>query len=101
MSKCDQCNGFCCTREPFNSVRIEKREVVPLRKKGATVISLGYGVWEMPIGKTACIFSKNGRCSIYKKRPKACRDFDCAKSEAFQEFFKKHYPETYRKVFGK
>jgi Fe-S-cluster containining protein len=33
-----------------------------------------------------CIYLKNAKCSIYSKRPKACREFSCwSKEERFEE----------------
>jgi hypothetical protein len=33
--------------------------------------------------RTGCVYLRDGRCSIYGRRPRICRSFDCAGDERF------------------
>jgi Fe-S-cluster containining protein len=98
--RCAACTGFCCSRHPWDSVQIEKREVKIMRNLGAKVISEGHGRWYMPFDKDRCMFHKDGKCSIYEKRPAACRGWDCADSPNFCTMFARRFPKVYLDVFG-
>lgn len=95
--RCQLCSGFCCSRVAFDTVDILPDEVKRLRILGATVIK-ERNQYYMPIGEKSCIFYNNG-CTIYPMRPKACRDFDCAKSVRFRRRFVYNSPKLYGILF--
>lgn len=65
----------------FDSVIVYKSEIKRLRALGAKIARrIPFSTMEMDV-KGGCMFLKNGRCSIYKKRPISCSTYDCRPEE--------------------
>lgn len=77
---CESCQGTCCKRSEHVIVLLaeDEKERFPeavLEKAGAILDEDG---WMLPTVNGQCIFlDNNNRCSIYARRPQACRDFTC------------------------
>ena len=70
---CKDCRGFCCTAAPFAKHEFEK---VKRDGKSAFIKPIGNGsmlVMKSRLDMT-CFFLENGRCTIYSRRPKICRE---------------------------
>jgi hypothetical protein len=72
MINCDNCNGGCC-RWIFVNYSNELRQASLLR--GAKIIQQNgedkFFAYAVPCSK----WTASGRCSIYRTRPKFCKDF--------------------------
>lgn len=78
---CQDCKGECCDGSMFDSVIVYKSEIKRLRALGAKIARrIPFSTMEMDV-KGGCMFLKNGRCSIYKKRPISCGTYDCRPEE--------------------
>ena len=74
---CAECDKDYCNGIMFDSVIIYTHEVARLRKLGAKIErDIPFSQMSMVI-KDGCMFLKEGRCSIYRKRPLSCQTFDC------------------------
>ncbi len=60
---CNECTGSCCIS--YDIIALEPNEVKY------------FGVSQIMIGIDGCQYLEKGRCSIHKKRPQVCRNFDC------------------------
>jgi Fe-S-cluster containining protein len=70
---CQSC-GLCCDGSLFGRVRLEPEEVEPARKMHLRVVESGRA-FDQPC---AALETDEGcRCSIYRERPLACRNFAC------------------------
>ena len=70
MNECLDCGGKCCTGL---IVIIEDDEEI---FNDDTLTQNQYGLRTMITNKNLkCVALKDGKCSIYDKRPKVCRDF--------------------------
>lgn len=78
---CSNCKHdyICCTK--FNPIltvdefdKFEEKKKVPLTEN-SLVIGYVYVLNKREGG--SCIYLKNNLCSIYDKRPQACRKFSC------------------------
>ena len=88
-NRCKSCGGYCCTRDVFDLVYLYEDEVETLRALGAEIEDDGelyYMKFNFPNKEygQACKFLKNGKCSIYNKRPRACEKFDCEGHSNFE-----------------
>jgi len=75
---CKTCDGRCC--KTFDYVAIDpddKNEVKRLTKLGADITFDGDECVMNVQG--GCQFLKKNRCSIYRKRPRACKKWRCEK----------------------
>ena len=89
---CMDCEGICCLNPPqLNSIEEIKRA----KDLGAEVVSVEFepGKFVAVIAqknKMCPFLEKDGKCSIYDYRFKACREYSCALiGETDQEVFKK------------
>ena len=86
---CQACNGECC--KTFDYVALDDKEVERMSELGGDVILDGDS-YIMDISN-GCQFLKNGRCSIYSQRPRACKTWSCTKlSKEFSKEFLKNKP---------
>ncbi len=76
---CDGCTA-CCTSSQFVSIgpdeadalaHIPRQLLFPAPRKPAGYVLLGYD------RQGHCPMLRDGRCSIYEHRPRACRTYDC------------------------
>ncbi len=78
LEKCKNCSGDCCKLMyiQINKEKSEKDYIrwVNLHENIQVVKRKGY--WYMKID-LKCSKLKNGKCSIYKDRPKLCKEYDC------------------------
>ena len=74
---CEECGGSCC--KSFDSVGLHDDEIERLSELGADIY-LDQDEYVMDI-KGGCQFQKDGKCSIYKQRPRACKEWKCQKLE--------------------
>ncbi|MCI6216964.1 MAG: YkgJ family cysteine cluster protein [Helicobacter sp.] len=91
-TQCDGCGGKCCTGESgyvFVSIdeMLEIAEFLNLvfeefTKKYVRKVGSKFSLLEIPEesqslrdNSLACVFFENGKCKIYPKRPKQCREF--------------------------
>lgn len=65
--------GLCCQGLLHHCAVVEDGEVESVRKLGLQVESGGTGrVFALP-----CPLHREGRCTVYKERPAACRSYQC------------------------
>jgi len=83
---CHSCGGKCCTFAPFTASELRQARLANggSYPSGARVLSglpikamFGGGSGSLVVGADGitCAFLKDGRCSIYEARPRACRDY--------------------------
>lgn len=84
--KCVVCGGKCCTgSEGYIFVKIDEMldiaqmlgmEFEGFSSKFVRKVGYRFSFLEKPCSDgVACVFYHQGKCSIYAKRPKQCRDF--------------------------
>lgn len=76
---CDQCKGQCCTADfGWVYLKLEEDELHLFPREDITNKSVFFvePMWGYYL-KNGCLHLKDGKCSIYNNRPKACREFDC------------------------
>lgn len=80
MLSCDNCEHdyVCCKNYgvTLNAKEVkfyEEKEIVPLTENS---MLLGY-VWVLKKVNGSCVFLKENKCTIYDRRPNACKNFDC------------------------
>lgn len=80
---CAICKGKCCTRWfGADGIILEEEEasLFPIKDLDYNFDYNNYGklVYLFPNDKkSSCIHLKQGKCGIYDKRPRSCREFDC------------------------
>jgi len=67
---CETCKGKCCKWLAFPHQDNQELIELSVTRGGRVVGTLVF----MP--STCPFITENGRCSIYEKRPKLCRDFE-------------------------
>ena len=72
---CKVCDAHCC--KSFDYVSIDETEVKRMSKLGAKVHADGDEHLMDVYG--GCQFLKGDKCSIYRKRPRACKTWKCEK----------------------
>lgn len=72
---CTRCPGICCKwgGNPNLAVRLELDEV---NQYSHFALKAGED-YRLKMHMGRCIYLKHGKCSIYERRPKACREYDC------------------------
>lgn len=74
---CDGCYGACCTTTQDAVVELDDDEAEQL---GFVLVEMfpNEFVKALPITEDGkCVHLKDGRCGIYEKRPKLCREYNC------------------------
>ena len=76
---CTSCGGKCCQGiievSPSDAIFNDRR-----------LTTDAFGLRAMQLNGFNCIALKNGKCSIYDKRPRVCRDFEvgCQRCENYR-----------------
>ncbi len=92
---CENCEGECCK---YVAVEIDTPETLKdfedikwfVMHKNVNVFIDEDDVWHVEF-LTPCEFlDKNGRCSIYEKRPQICRDYDQEECPFHNSYKEKH-----------
>ena len=79
---CGECNQCCIHLSPL--LTPEEFESGKYIYTLTTTPNTSLPAFAIPRDKNGCYYLKDGKCSIYNDRPKACRQFDCRKG---------HYPQ--------
>ena len=79
MVTCDECGGECCKKLAFHVEAPATRNDFEdmkwyLYHEGAIVYIDNEGDWMVQVQIRCSKLDKNGRCTIYEKRPPICRD---------------------------
>jgi Fe-S-cluster containining protein len=83
LSPCKECGGECCTNsngDGFGALLVHDFEADHVRRAGAPLRPRpkSPGEWWIHFDEGGrCPMLINGRCSIYRSRPVACRNFQC------------------------
>jgi Fe-S-cluster containining protein len=78
--ECGECSQCCVALSPY----LTAEEFASGHYVYTFVTShTGQPTIAIPRGERGCFYLHDGKCSIYSKRPKACRQFDCRQG---------HYP---------
>lgn len=78
---CKNCDGDCCgnltpfAKEELNLIKKEYPNILKKYKILDTNIPNSYTLKPKGIKIDKCVFFKDNKCSIYKVRPKICKDF--------------------------
>ena len=96
---CDSCEAPCCktlipllTEAEFLSGQYPIRVVdIPELKER---LPNAENVIGLAVFDEGCPFQRGTRCSIYKRRPKACRVYDCRADPRMADFCKKRFPDS-------
>jgi len=111
VTTCDECGGKCCTYFAWEIDAPRKaadwdhlRWLVSHRN---TSVYLEDDVWYMFVQEPCEHLDANGRCRVYNRRPKTCRDYSVDECEAnrpwkpalhfetseeIEEYYRKTYP---------
>lgn len=75
---CIGCRAPCCRflEVPLDEDEARSGEFLFTRAKDGTAVL-------RRDDRTGCVYLRDGRCSIYERRPRICRSFDCAGDERF------------------
>jgi Fe-S-cluster containining protein len=76
-TECKKCNANCCKEIAFFVGSKKKNDYFRWfsYRKNCKVVKRGTDYWF--ILKIGCLKLKNNKCSIYKNRPKLCKEYDC------------------------
>lgn len=69
---CSGCLGYCCKMDWLIRLTTEEIKYLEYEEK--------YGLYllKKKENSTECIYQdKNGKCTVWDRRPKVCRHFDC------------------------
>lgn len=88
MVTCEECEGECCKKLAFHvEARLKKEDFEDLKwylyHEGVIVYIDNEGDWMVQVPIKCTKLDKNGRCTIYDKRPPICRKSeveDCEKN---------------------
>jgi hypothetical protein len=75
---CDLCEA-CCTFIVLQVNPAYQKDKAWVELHGIKLVEKGGALWAYV--PTPCLALKNGRCSVYENRPKACRDWPSSQAD--------------------
>ncbi len=71
---CTKCFGICC--KWGGNIKLSPR-LEPDEINQYSHVALNSQDFRLKMALGRCIYLKKGKCTIYDRRPKACREYDC------------------------
>lgn len=88
---CKECGARCCSHPAVNDFELFRMQNMNPLIKDIKKTRIATGHWVL-LGKD-CPFLKDGRCSVYEVRPKACKDYGMKKNQPCQYLYPKQAEE--------